>query len=300
MRAWHCARHLEGRSPPLGSRRGLPRDPRAPRGPTASPRRPSPPRSPHSPRQAPLWRPEPTARPRRRPQQAPAAPRPRLERERSCLRWLPHPSLPFPSGAGTPLRVQTQRLGARGARVRRGRRDGGEWAPRGRQSAFLCHLYWRLLCAKRWAFCVVIVNQNKLMTLVPLLFIVLPLRKPSLKVRKGVCPRLTVREELGFKPSSPSPLPSPRTLSHRARPFPPRCVQVRGVGGVCGRWAGGSGGQGTGQRCREKRYVMFAAQWPPPLSEGTKNSEMTQHLFLPGVFSPRSQRLCLRYFPSKE
>lgn len=98
VRAWHCARHLEGGSPPLGSHRGLPRDPRAPRGPTASPRRPSPaslaPLPPPGPSQLPVGkRPEPTARPSRRPQQAPAAPR-GPERERSSLRWLPHPSLP--------------------------------------------------------------------------------------------------------------------------------------------------------------------------------------------------------------
>lgn len=99
--ARHCARHLEGRSPPLGSHRVFPRDARALRGPTASPRRPAPPRSPYSPGLAPL----PLLAPLRPPQPAPPAgtchaPRPRLERERSRLRWLPHP---FPS---LPVRVR--------------------------------------------------------------------------------------------------------------------------------------------------------------------------------------------------
>lgn len=107
--------------------------PAHPEGQRPLPAAPAPPPSPHSPRLAPLSSGLESAQ---SPQPAPAGapsrhlPRPAVLKGSGPACGGSH-TLPFPSGAGTPLRVQTQRLGARDARVRRRRRDGGEWAPSG-------------------------------------------------------------------------------------------------------------------------------------------------------------------------
>lgn len=88
--------------------------------------------------------------------------------------------------------------------------------------------------------------------------------------KKRVCPRLTIREELG---SEPSPLPC--TLSQGDGPFPPRCIQVPGAGG---RRAGGSGARGQTEVQREALCWLLNGLLP---SQKGLNSEMTQDLFLP-------------------
>lgn len=92
--------------------------------------------------------------------------------------------------------------------------------------------------------------------------------------KKRVCPRLTIREELG---SEPSPLPC--TLSQGDGPFLPAAFRFQGQvgGGLVGV------GPGARQKCREKRYVMLAAQWPPPLSEGAELRNDTGPLSAPGA-----------------
>lgn len=114
--------------------------------------------------------------------------------------------------------------------------------------------------------------------------------KTEYQSEKGVCPRLTIREELGFKPS---PLPPPSQPQRKTIP------SALGSGSR-GRWAEGrwEWGPETAQKCREKRSVMFAAQWPPPLSEGARLRNDTAPLSARGL-GPRSRRLCLQYFPSK-
>lgn len=162
-----------------------------------------------------------SARPSRRPQQAPATPRGHALKGSGPACGGSHtPSLPFPSGsgAGTPLRVQTQRLGARDAGVRRRRRDGGEWAPRGPQSA--CPS-WKsrvphpcqpvhsaqtsvpATCIGAYSvptpgFLCCHIQSKQAQDVSTIAFYSSTFERTECQSKRGVCPRLTLRGELGF------------------------------------------------------------------------------------------------------